>query len=530
MRKLILFLLISTVMVYAQYSEPTPDQLYLEEYGSEYITDPVPVSCLDATSWNQLPNAPNAFGRTVIGAIGEYVYIFASQNATSMAAAYHIPTNTWVASTPCQFPAFNSAYCVANGELYKFSGSGATSNFEKFTPTAGGLGTWTTLPSTSTTLMTAQSSIVYGGDNYIYAYSSGVSSPFPSYFARFHIVNQTWENMATPQYPRRYAGMAMVNGAIYLIGGLLSDGTSGDICQKYDIATNTWSLIAPAPEVLNFTKWTVTEDGRYVYIIGSGGGYSSGALSSNVYYYDPLTNVWTLESICPAPRGLATGIVLKDYGKVFWGGGNDGTSGTAYQNNVWEGVGGPYIPVELVSFTATVVNGGIRLEWSTSSETNNKAFHIERRFEGENWSRIATINGAGTSASVNNYYFSDMTVVSGKYNYRLAQEDFSGKINYSDIIDADFGAPLNFELAQNYPNPFNPSTTIRFAIPAESAVRLELFDIMGKLVSTPVNKNLAAGVYARNIDINRLDLSSGVYYYKLTAGSFSKTMKMTILK
>ncbi|NUN10972.1 MAG: T9SS type A sorting domain-containing protein, partial [Ignavibacteriaceae bacterium] len=512
MKNLLLLVFLLSVALYPQYSDPTPEQLFLEEHGSNDVTDPLVPPVTELTNWNPLPAAPNAFGRTIIGAIGEYVYIFASQNASSMAAAYHIPSNSWVASTPCQFPAYNSAYCVAKGELYKFSGTGATSNFEKFTPTAGGLGTWTTLTATTTSLMNAQSAIVYGGDNYIYAYSSGISSPYPSYFSRFHLVNQTWENVATPQYARRYAGMAAVNGNIYLIGGLLSDGTSGDIAQKYDIAANTWSVIAPVPEVLNFTKWTVTEDGRYVYLLGSGGGYSSGALSSNVYYYDPSTNTWALESICPAPRGLATGVILKEYGKVFWGGGNDGSSGTAYQSTVWEGVGGPYIPVELLAFSGVSDQNGVTLNWSTATETNNRVFHIERKKGGDEWTRIGNVQGSGTVTYKNDYSFTDHSPVAGVLYYRLSQEDFDGTLHYVGVTEVNAGLPQEFRLGQNYPNPFNPATTISFSLAADSKVSLKVYDILGNEVMILAGSEFSAGTH--NINFDASSLTSGVYLYR----------------
>ncbi|MDX2127828.1 MAG: T9SS type A sorting domain-containing protein [Chloroherpetonaceae bacterium] len=86
----------------------------------------------------------------------------------------------------------------------------------------------------------------------------------------------------------------------------------------------------------------------------------------------------------------------------------------------------------------------------------------------------------------------------------------------------------NFELSQNYPNPFNPSTSIKFSVPAASDVRLEVFNILGQKVATLVNTRLNAGTYTQNF--NAINMSSGVYFYRLQAGSFNKTMKMTLVK
>ena len=89
--------------------------------------------------------------------------------------------------------------------------------------------------------------------------------------------------------------------------------------------------------------------------------------------------------------------------------------------------------------------------------------------------------------------------------------------------------PVNYSLEQNYPNPFNPSTVIKFSIPDQNNVSLDVFNALGQKVATLVNKNLSAGKYAYTFDAS--NLSSGVYFYTLKVGdSFSKTMKMILMK
>jgi photosystem II stability/assembly factor-like uncharacterized protein len=88
--------------------------------------------------------------------------------------------------------------------------------------------------------------------------------------------------------------------------------------------------------------------------------------------------------------------------------------------------------------------------------------------------------------------------------------------------------PAAFALAQNYPNPFNPSTEIRYQVGTVSDVRLEIFDMLGRKVSTLVSERKAAGSYQATF--NASGFASGVYFYKLSAGSFSETRKMMLVK
>jgi len=88
--------------------------------------------------------------------------------------------------------------------------------------------------------------------------------------------------------------------------------------------------------------------------------------------------------------------------------------------------------------------------------------------------------------------------------------------------------PKSYQLYQNYPNPFNPSTTIKFAIPQDNHVTLEIYNILGQRVSTLINRDMKAGVHQYNF--NAAYLSSGVYFYRITSGNFSATKKLLLLK
>ncbi len=97
-----------------------------------------------------------------------------------------------------------------------------------------------------------------------------------------------------------------------------------------------------------------------------------------------------------------------------------------------------------------------------------------------------------------------------------------GIINNHNII------PSSYKLMQNYPNPFNPATKIQYALPKAGYVRLEVFDILGSKVATLVNGLMQAGTYDAEFDASKF--SSGVYMYRLTAGNYSATNKMILVK
>lgn len=97
------------------------------------------------------------------------------------------------------------------------------------------------------------------------------------------------------------------------------------------------------------------------------------------------------------------------------------------------------------------------------------------------------------------------------------------------ITNLNSGVPSDFGLGQNYPNPFNPSTKVKFDIPEKSSVSLKIYDIKGSLISTLINNEVFnAGYYSAEFNGSRLP--SGVYYYRLEAGSFVETRKMILIK
>src|SRR3972149_4536281 len=114
-----------------------------------------------------------------------------------------------------------------------------------------------------------------------------------------------------------------------------------------------------------------------------------------------------------------------------------------------------------------------------------------------------------------------------KYVYTQLAEIKGSTTTATAVRDEEL-MPREMQLAQNYPNPFNPSTTFQFSITKSSHVLLEVFNILGQPVARLVDENLSAGTYRMNFDASAL--SSGVYLYRLTAGNFTQTMKMVLMK
>lgn len=98
----------------------------------------------------------------------------------------------------------------------------------------------------------------------------------------------------------------------------------------------------------------------------------------------------------------------------------------------------------------------------------------------------------------------------------------------SSVDDKNESLSLSFELKQNYPNPFNPTTKIEYSLPEKSQVKIEVFNLLGQKVTTLINTEQSAGKHF--VNWNAESYSSGIYFYKISAGRFVQTNKMMLLK
>jgi len=250
-------------------------------------------------------------------------------------------------------------------------------------------------------------------------------------------------------------------------------------------------------------------------------------LTSGVPSYEIAAGTPTVENVTAAndDASILSSVSLREGGNSY--------SATVDGIRISDSWSQAPLPVELTSFSASVVSNAVKLNWRTETEVNNYGFEVERKVGGlhstiGNWEKLGFVNGNGNSNSPKSYSYEDKNVTAGKYSYRLKQIDNDGQFEYSKTIEVDLGAPKKFELSQNYPNPFNPITTIHFNLPEAGNVKLTLFNILGQELKTLVNEFKESGVHTINFDAS--DLNSGMYIYKIEAGTFVQTRKMTLVK
>lgn len=125
------------------------------------------------------------------------------------------------------------------------------------------------------------------------------------------------------------------------------------------------------------------------------------------------------------------------------------------------------------------------------------------------------------------YEIETRTVVLGTVNQDTVNF-YLDTLNPIGIVNINTNIPRGFNLSQNYPNPFNPKTNIEFQLPNSSAVKITVFDMLGREVAVLVDQNLGAGTYKTDFDGSRL--ASGVYFYRLETNDFAVTKKMILIK
>ncbi len=215
------------------------------------------------------------------------------------------------------------------------------------------------------------------------------------------------------------------------------------------------------------------------------------------------------------------------------------------------------LPVTLSSFMALPEQNAVRLIWRTESEFDNLGFILYRATQEDgpftelaSYKNHPALNGKGNSSTPQTYEFVDNQVVNNTtYWYRLVSVDVDGQRHELQTISATVlmddnpltrdseQHPQQFALHPNFPNPFNPATYITFDVAATRLatvpVTLEIFDMSGRKIRTLINQPMAAGRYTimwDGKDSAGRPVASGQYLYRLTAGQYSQSRFMMLMK
>lgn len=194
------------------------------------------------------------------------------------------------------------------------------------------------------------------------------------------------------------------------------------------------------------------------------------------------------------------------------------------------------LPIKLGSFEVRLGDDqkSARVEWVTFTELENYGFLVERLSPGqedhdENWKQITFVEGNGFSTSIQNYSYTDLHLnEAGTYSYRLRQIDYNGAFEVFGPINLFFSSPEEVAIRGNYPNPFNPSTRIEYQIPEQARVRLQIYDVLGRMILNLVDTRQNAGRYTVIFDAS--NLASGMYFARLVTEQSNVTHKMLLVK
>jgi hypothetical protein len=182
------------------------------------------------------------------------------------------------------------------------------------------------------------------------------------------------------------------------------------------------------------------------------------------------------------------------------------------------------LPISLVDFSATCVNEGVKLQWTTASETNNKYFTIERKNVALSWEKIAEINGAGNSNDLRKYSYTDPNFTYKTTYYRLKQTDFDGAFEYFDpvVVQCDNTDDMNVAV---YPNPFQQEVQIEISNIQYPNTTIAIYDIIGNKILEKQFSNIENQHISTAFDLHIL--GAGLYFIEVkSSNSFKKNFKI----
>ncbi|OGU82669.1 MAG: hypothetical protein A2W11_03190 [Ignavibacteria bacterium RBG_16_35_7] len=426
-------------------------------------------------TWEVKAPMPTARGFLSSAVVNDTIYTIGGgyPTSTNKNEAYDPATNSWTIKANMNVARINGRAGVVNGIIYVIAGYPNERSCEAYNTQTN---TWTSRSNFPESSGGVVSVAVYNG--LVYAFGGGYYNGLKTVYA-YNPQTDTWTKKSDMWTPRTVSQACLVNGKIYVIGGATSEYNPTDAVEMYNPATDTWYIKSHMPVPSAFLSCAVVNN--KIYVFEGTPDWSGTTGGSKVWEYDPALD----------PVELPT-------------------------------------PVELTSFTAEALDQKVILRWTTATELNNHGFEIQRKIVGTDFATVGFKKGEGTTTNQKEYSYVDKNLADGKYFYRLKQVDFNGQYNFSKTVEVDVRSLDNFTLEQNYPNPFNPTTTIGYILKEKTATKLIFLNSIGEEVAVLVNEEQDKGYH--KVEWNAENLSSGVYFYQLKAGSYVETKKMILLR
>lgn len=167
------------------------------------------------------------------------------------------------------------------------------------------------------------------------------------------------------------------------------------------------------------------------------------------------------------------------------------------------------LPVALLNFDGVLRNNEALLNWSTGNEFNNKGFEVQKSMDGQTFTDIGFVEGAGNSSAINNYNYTDVKVLSGSNYYRLKQIDIDDRFIYSPVIKLDY-SKFDWSVSGN---PVNNNSWMQLQLDKSSNVSVQIISTNGSIIQTINKGNIIAGTYS--IPLNMGNITPGIYILRL---------------
>ena len=350
--------------------------------------------------------------------------------------------------------------------------------------------------------------------------------------------------------------LVMVHDSLFLIGSIGASFNAPDgATYCFNTGTNKWSSKSTMPSPLLIECAVCVWHDTIITIGGSTSGFIGP--TDIVRTYDPVSDIWNT-SITPFYQPVTTAaaecngnyiVVLGGWVGTFSNdviiGGNDTL--TSIDNIIWNRLGDAPYPTGVYRVSSSYYNSTMIFGPALYNNITiyNQFWAINppdtswHRFLPNPLDSVADFSNFAINSNSDSTYFYIFGGIKKDTNNNPILINRTERFAFGSV---PFGLkrisntiPKEFILYQNYPNPFNPVTTIKFEIPqatsgmkSNTVVKLEVYDVLGRLVKTLVNENEQSGIYTVQFDAS--NLSSGIYFYRLTSGNYYAARKMIVLK